>query len=172
MSPHNSDQMSQWLQVSWITLCMAKVKVIVSEWVSQWVTRSPIELFWTAKNWYERMYEYMFVTNIFKYSNIFATLHRIFFWLYFSFSFWFSFGTTEAMIEYGRDLLSPNWTPLLSVAWMKVGHTSLTVNYNERARSFTNPNFAFCSLLPTEMTHCSMNKVNVETEVWRTKDKE
>ena len=27
---------------------MSKVKV--SEWVSQWVTRSPIELFWTAKN--------------------------------------------------------------------------------------------------------------------------
>ena len=27
---------------------MAKVKV--SEWVSQWVTWSPIELFWTAKN--------------------------------------------------------------------------------------------------------------------------
>ena len=24
--------------------------VVVSEWVSQWVTRSPIELFWTAKN--------------------------------------------------------------------------------------------------------------------------
>ena len=40
--------MSQWLQVSRIALCMSKVKV--SESVSQSVTRSPIELFWTAKN--------------------------------------------------------------------------------------------------------------------------
>ena len=31
---------------------MSKVKVpSVSQWVSQWVTRSPIELFWTAKNY-------------------------------------------------------------------------------------------------------------------------
>ena len=30
---------------------MSKVKAsAVSEWVTQWVTRSPIELFWTAKN--------------------------------------------------------------------------------------------------------------------------
>ena len=48
MSSHHSDQMSQWSQVSRIALCMSKVKV--SESVSQWVTRSPIELFWTAKN--------------------------------------------------------------------------------------------------------------------------
>ena len=41
-------------QVSGVALCMSKVKVPwVSQWVSQsvseWVTRSPIELFWTAK---------------------------------------------------------------------------------------------------------------------------
>ena len=30
MSPHHSDQMSQWLQVSWIALCMAKVNVTQS----------------------------------------------------------------------------------------------------------------------------------------------
>jgi len=42
-------------QVSRVALCMSKVKVRewLSEWVSQWVsesvTRSPIELFWTAK---------------------------------------------------------------------------------------------------------------------------
>ena len=47
MSPHRSDQMSQWSQVSRIALCMAKVKV--TESVSELVTRSPIELFWTAK---------------------------------------------------------------------------------------------------------------------------
>ena len=35
-SPHHSDQMPQWPQVSRITLCMAKVKV--SEWVSQSVS--------------------------------------------------------------------------------------------------------------------------------------
>ena len=35
MSPDQSDQMSQWYQVSRIALCIA---------------RSPIELFWTAKN--------------------------------------------------------------------------------------------------------------------------
>ena len=52
MSPHHTDQMSQWSQVSRIALCMAKVKVSdsVSESVSELVTRSPIELFWTAKN--------------------------------------------------------------------------------------------------------------------------
>ena len=51
MFPHHSDQMSQRSQVSRIALCMAKVKVtqLVSEWVTDWVTRSPIELFWTAK---------------------------------------------------------------------------------------------------------------------------
>ena len=51
MSPHHTDQMSQWSQVSRMALCMAKVKVsdLVSELVSELVTRSPIELFWTAK---------------------------------------------------------------------------------------------------------------------------
>ena len=39
--------MSQRSQVSRIALCMAKVKV--SQLVSQLVTRSPIELLWTAK---------------------------------------------------------------------------------------------------------------------------
>ena len=48
MSPHCTDQMSQWSQVSRITLCMSKVKVL---WLTEWVTRSPIELFWTAKKW-------------------------------------------------------------------------------------------------------------------------
>ena len=47
MSPHHSDQMSQRSQVSRVALCMSKVKVL---WVSECVTRSPIELFWTAKN--------------------------------------------------------------------------------------------------------------------------
>ena len=44
--------MSQWPQVSRIALCMAKVKVTqwLSDSVSEWVTRSPIELIWTAKN--------------------------------------------------------------------------------------------------------------------------
>ena len=51
MSPCHSDQMSQRSQVSRVALCMSKVKVAsVSESVSEWVTRSPIELFWTAKN--------------------------------------------------------------------------------------------------------------------------
>ena len=51
MSPHHTDQMSQWSQVFRIALCITKVKVTdwVSDWVSEWVTRSPIELFWTAK---------------------------------------------------------------------------------------------------------------------------
>ena len=40
--------MSQWLQVFRIALCITKEKV--TELVSQLVTRSPIELFWTAKN--------------------------------------------------------------------------------------------------------------------------
>ena len=51
MSSHPSDQMSQWSQVSRIALCMAKVKV--SDWLTERVTgsvtRSPNELFWTAK---------------------------------------------------------------------------------------------------------------------------
>ena len=47
MSPHHSDQMSQGSQVSWVALCMSISKV---PWVSESVTRSPIELFWTAKN--------------------------------------------------------------------------------------------------------------------------
>ena len=48
-----SDQMSQRSQVSRVALCMSKVKVSesVSQWVSEWVTRSPIELLWTAKNY-------------------------------------------------------------------------------------------------------------------------
>ena len=29
---------------------IVKIVNIVSEWLSEWVTRSPIELFWTAKN--------------------------------------------------------------------------------------------------------------------------
>ena len=42
--------------VSGIALCMAKVKVTdyLSEWLSQWVTRPPIELIWAAEkglNW-------------------------------------------------------------------------------------------------------------------------
>ena len=36
MSPHHSDQMSQWSQVSRIALCMAKVNV--SKWISQSVS--------------------------------------------------------------------------------------------------------------------------------------
>ena len=53
MSPHHSDQMSQRSQVSRVALCMSKVKVThsVSDWVSESVTRSPIEPFWTAENW-------------------------------------------------------------------------------------------------------------------------
>ena len=47
MSPHHSDQMSQRSQVSRVALCMSKVKVLS---VSESVTRSPIELFWTANN--------------------------------------------------------------------------------------------------------------------------
>ena len=40
MSPHHSDQMSQWSQVSRIALCMAKVNVTqaMSDSVSQWVS--------------------------------------------------------------------------------------------------------------------------------------
>ena len=51
MSPHHTDQMSQCSQVSGIALCVAKVKVTqwLSDSVTEWVTRSPIELFWTAK---------------------------------------------------------------------------------------------------------------------------
>ena len=50
MFPHHSDKMSQRSQVSRVALCMSKVKVLsVSQWVTQSVTRSPIELFWTAK---------------------------------------------------------------------------------------------------------------------------
>ena len=45
---NKSDQMSQ-RSKQWIVLC-SKIKRSVSEWVSEWVTRSPIELFWTAKN--------------------------------------------------------------------------------------------------------------------------
>ena len=41
MSPHHSDQMSQWSQVSRIALCMSKVKV--SESVSEWVSESVSE---------------------------------------------------------------------------------------------------------------------------------
>ena len=45
MSPHNSDQMSQRSQVSRVTLLLCFSKGLsVSEWVSEWVTRSPIEL--------------------------------------------------------------------------------------------------------------------------------
>ena len=32
------------------SLCYVKSKSTVTDWVSDWVTRSPIELFWTAKN--------------------------------------------------------------------------------------------------------------------------
>ena len=45
MSPHHSDQMSQRSQVSGVALCTSKVPGL-----TQWVTRSPIELLWTAKN--------------------------------------------------------------------------------------------------------------------------
>ena len=55
MSPHNTDQMSQWSQVSRIALCMAKVKV------TQWVTRSPIELSWTAKKRGQQVYRLLFL---------------------------------------------------------------------------------------------------------------
>ena len=48
MSPHHSDQMSQRSQVSRVALWMTISKVL-SDWVTESVTRSPIELFWTAK---------------------------------------------------------------------------------------------------------------------------
>ena len=48
MSPHHSDQMSQRSQVSRVALFLSSSKVL-SQWLNQWVTRSPIELFWTAK---------------------------------------------------------------------------------------------------------------------------
>ena len=50
MSPHHPDQMSQGWQVSGVTLllCFSKGRSL-SEWVSESVTRSPIELLWTAK---------------------------------------------------------------------------------------------------------------------------
>ena len=48
--PHHSDQMSQRSQVSWVALWMSISKVLwVSQSVSELVTRSPFELFWTAK---------------------------------------------------------------------------------------------------------------------------
>ena len=49
MSPHHSDQMSGKSEVNWIVFCITNSKVL-SQSVSQSVTRSPIELFWTAKN--------------------------------------------------------------------------------------------------------------------------
>ena len=48
MSPHHTDQMYQWSQVSRIAPCMSKVKVPSVSQCSESVTRSPIELFWTA----------------------------------------------------------------------------------------------------------------------------
>ena len=50
MFSHHSDQMSQRSQVSWVALFMSIIKVL-----SQSVTRSPIELFWTAKNMWTKM---------------------------------------------------------------------------------------------------------------------
>ena len=48
--PHHSDQMSERSQVSRVALCISISKVpSASQSVSQSVTRSPIELFWTAK---------------------------------------------------------------------------------------------------------------------------
>ena len=47
MFPHHCDQMFERLQVSRVALCMSKSK---GHSVSEWVTRSPIELFWTAKH--------------------------------------------------------------------------------------------------------------------------
>ena len=50
MSPHHSDQLSEMSKVNKIAFCMSISKVLsVSELVSELVTRSPIELFWTAK---------------------------------------------------------------------------------------------------------------------------
>ena len=49
MSPHHSDQMSGRSEVNWIVFCMTFSKVL-SQSVSESVTRSPIELLWTAKN--------------------------------------------------------------------------------------------------------------------------
>ena len=46
--PHNSDQMSQRSQVSSVALFMSQVKVPGVSY-SVKMTRSPIELFWTAK---------------------------------------------------------------------------------------------------------------------------
>ena len=45
MFPYHSDQVSQRSQVSRVFVCQ-----VVKSSVTQWVTRSPIELFWTAKN--------------------------------------------------------------------------------------------------------------------------
>ena len=47
MSSHHSDQMSQRSKVYRVALCMSKSK---GHSLSDSVTRSPIELFWTAKN--------------------------------------------------------------------------------------------------------------------------
>ena len=51
MSHHHCDEMSQRSQVSRVALCMSKVKKsTASDWLTELLTRSPIELFWTAKN--------------------------------------------------------------------------------------------------------------------------
>ena len=50
MSSHHSDQISQRSQVSRVDLCVHHSPLTHS---LRWVTRSPIELLWTAKNWAE-----------------------------------------------------------------------------------------------------------------------
>ena len=50
MSSHHSDQISQRSQVSRVDLCVHHSPLTH---LLRWVTRSPIELLWTAKNWAE-----------------------------------------------------------------------------------------------------------------------
>ena len=60
MSPHHSDQMSGRSEDNYIGFFYMSICKVLSQWVSESVTRSPIELFWTAKkinhNFHIRMY--------------------------------------------------------------------------------------------------------------------
>ena len=106
--------MSQRSQVSRVALCMLKVKVL---WVSQSVTRSPIELFWTAKHiiliflyvsmytqvlWHPKPCE-IFPFNALIVLNVRAAFHR-------NQTFTFSWQKYFAIQRFPcSDLTIPNW---------------------------------------------------------------
>ena len=111
--------------ISRVALCISKVKVpSVSQWVSQSVTRSPIELFWTAKNLGNQVIR-SYTFRIYFHIELFLLWSNVGCWLVFTWTVHF------VQAQDGRQWLASTKRNIL----MLVKHTFMM---NAIAQSFAN----------------------------------